>query len=109
MNPAPSSNTISKSREHLKASRVGYFKHLYGGVRLGLRMMYLGLTSIFHGIVPAWFEGDAPIGVARLYYRHVHNHPNPVFQLEIGAERESAQTRGAQSEALSPEPGCNQK
>lgn len=92
-NTTTSPNVITRSSQHLKASRVGYFSHLLGGIRLGWRMIYLGITSMFHGIVPAWFEGDAPIGVAKLYYRHVHNHPNPDFQAQIRAEREFARER----------------
>lgn len=97
MSTTTPSNVITRSSQHLKASRVGYFSHLYGGIRLGFRMMYLGLTSMFHGVVPAWFEGDAPLGVAKLYYRHVHNHPNPAFQVEIETERMAAQAKQDQT------------
>ncbi|MCD8515676.1 MAG: DUF6356 family protein [Burkholderiaceae bacterium] len=82
---------INDSKQHLQASRVSYFPHLFSGVWLGFKIMYLGLTSIFHAFVPAWFEGDAPLGVANLFYRKVYNHPNPAFQQHIKAEREAAE------------------
>lgn len=93
MNPTQNLNIFARSVDHLKTSRVGYFWHLYGGVVLGCRMIYLGITSILHGIVPAFFEGDAPLGVAKLFYRHVQNHPNPAFQVAIAAERERSRPK----------------
>lgn len=84
---------VSDSKEHLKTSQVGYFPHLFSGIWLGFKIMYLGLTSIFHAFIPAWFEGDAPLGVANLFYRKVYNHPNPAFQKHIQAERAAAENR----------------
>lgn len=86
---------VADSKQHLQMSRVSYFPHLFSGIWLGLKIIYLGLTSIFHAIVPAWFEGDAPLGVANIFYRKVYNHPNPAFQKHIAAERAAAEMRAA--------------
>jgi hypothetical protein len=84
---------VNESKQHLQLSRVGYFPHLLSGIGLGFKMIYLGLTSILHGLVPAWFEGDAPLGVAQLFYRKVYHHPNPEFQKHIQEEEVAAERR----------------
>jgi hypothetical protein len=58
-------------------------------------MIYLGITSILHGILPAFFEGNAPLGVAKVFYRQVQNYPNPAFQVAICAERDRSRHKNS--------------
>ena len=89
-----SSNIIAESIRHIEISRMGYFKHLFFATKSGFLLIYLGLTSVIHAIVPAWFKGDAPMGVIEIFYRNIYHHPNPEFQAHIQAEKAAAETRG---------------
>lgn len=86
-------NLVSDSIHHIETSRMGYFHHLLHATKFGFLMIYLGLTSLIHALVPAWFEGDAPLGVANIFYRTVYHHPNPMFQKHIQAEKIAAEQR----------------
>ena len=84
-------NIVSDSIDHIKTSRMGYFHHLLHAAKFGFQMIYLGLTSLVHALVPTWFKGDAPLGIANIFYRTVYHHPNPEFQKHIQAERTAAE------------------
>ena len=60
---------IKKSRQHLIDSKEGYFKHGLFAVKNGVRIMCVGMISIIHGVIPAYFPFHVPkliMGLARL-------------------------------------------
>tara|TARA_Y100001937_G_scaffold59198_1_gene81261 strand:+ start:1292 stop:1462 length:171 start_codon:yes stop_codon:yes gene_type:complete len=44
-----------------------------------MRLIFSGIASIIHGLVPAFFEGTAAITVIKLYHKRLVNHPNPDY------------------------------
>jgi hypothetical protein len=89
-----SSNIFTESIRHIEISRMGYLQHLFFAAKSGFLLIYLGVTSVIHAIVPAWFKGDAPMGVIDIFYRNIYHHPNPEFQAHIQAEKAAAEARG---------------
>ena len=67
-------------RNHLKISKVTYWQHLCWALKAGFRLIYAGVSSIIHGIIPSWFDGTAPKEIIDIYHRHLENHPNPEYQ-----------------------------
>lgn len=67
-------------KEHLTISKVTYFKHLIWAVVAGVRLIYAGITSIIHGVVPTLFNGTAPKQVIDIYHNHLEDHPNPDYK-----------------------------
>jgi len=66
--------------KHLETSKVTYFEHLTWAVVSGIRLIYAGITSIIHGVVPSLFDGSAPKQVIDIYHSHLEDHPNPAYQ-----------------------------
>ena len=71
---------LTMFREHLKISKVTYFQHLSWAVTSGFRLIYAGITSIIHGVIPSLFDGTAPKQVIDIYHGHLEDHPNPKYQ-----------------------------
>lgn len=46
---------IGSSRKHLKEAGKQYMPHGLFAVRAGFLLIWAGVTSILHGLVPAWF------------------------------------------------------
>ena len=67
-------------RKHLDISNVTYLKHLTWAVIAGIRLIYAGITSIIHGVVPTLFDGCAPEQIIDIYHNHLEDHPNPKYK-----------------------------
>jgi hypothetical protein len=67
-------------REHLTTSNVTYWEHLAWAIKAGFRLIYAGIASIIHGIVPSLFDGAAPKQVIDIYHSHLEDHPNPQYK-----------------------------
>ena len=66
--------------EHLKTSKVNYLEHLTWAVVAGFRLIYAGISSIIHGVVPTLFNGTAPKHIIDIYHNHLEDHPNPQYK-----------------------------
>lgn len=73
--------------KHLNKSKVTYFQHLTWAVIAGLRLIWAGIASIIHGIIPNLFDGDAPKTVINIYHKHLLNHPNKEYAQMIEDEK----------------------
>ena len=67
-------------KKHLEKSKVTYFSHLWWALIAGLRLIYSGIASIIHGIVPTLFDGTAPKTVIDIYHNHLLDHPNSEYK-----------------------------
>jgi hypothetical protein len=67
-------------KKHLEKSKVTYFNHLLWAVVAGLRLIYAGLCSIIHGLVPTLFNGTAPKTIIDIYHSRLLNHPNNEYK-----------------------------
>ena len=66
--------------KHLSTSKVTYLEHLVWAVVAGVRLIYAGITSIIHGVVPSLFDGTAPKQIIDIYHSHLEDHPNPQYK-----------------------------
>lgn len=57
---------LQQSIEHLKMSKKGYWEHFGFAIYWGVYLIYLGITSIIHAIVPAWFKFTSANGVIHI-------------------------------------------
>ena len=80
---------LYKSKKHLAKSKETYGRHCVFAFFAGMRLIFSGVASIIHGLVPAFFEGTAAISVIQLYHRRLVNHPNPDYAKYIDNERNS--------------------
>ena len=80
-------NLYLKSKRHLTKSKETWGRHCVFAFFAGLKLIYSGIASIIHGLVPAFFEGTAAITVIKLYHRRLVNHPNPDYAKYIDNER----------------------
>jgi hypothetical protein len=71
---------FKSSKEHLDKSKENYFSHIVWATLAGLRLIWCGIASIIHGIVPALFPGTAAKTVIDLYHKRLVNHPNKEYQ-----------------------------
>ncbi|HUC31190.1 MAG TPA: DUF6356 family protein [Candidatus Paceibacterota bacterium] len=69
--------SISK---HLNDSQVDYRGHMLFALKAGCWLLYAGVASIIHGLVPFLFPATAAKIVIRLYHERLKNHPNPEYQ-----------------------------
>lgn len=67
-------------KEHLNKSKVTYYQHLLWAIIAGFRLIYAGVCSIIHGIIPKLFDGKAPKTIIDIYYSHLVNHPNEEYK-----------------------------
>lgn len=74
---------IKTSREHLKKSQETYGSHLVWATYAGIKMIFVGCSSIVHGIIPAFFQGTAAKTVIDFYHKRLVNHPNNEYQTYI--------------------------
>ena len=80
-------NLYLQSKRHLTNSKETWGRHCVFAFFAGVKLIYAGIASIIHGIVPAFFEGTAAITVIKLYHRRLVNHPNPDYAKYIDNER----------------------
>lgn len=78
---------LKESKQHLEESRVGYFEHMGWAVGAGLRLIWAGIASLIHSIVPSWFPGTAAYTVIDLYYKRLENHPNKDYKNYIDSKK----------------------
>lgn len=71
---------IKKSKEHLEKSQESYGSHFIWAKIAGLRLIWAGIASIIHGLVPAFFPGTAAKTVIFLYHKRLLDHPNTEYQ-----------------------------
>lgn len=57
---------IKSSQRHLQQAQKSYFYHFYFGVKWGFFLMYVGVLSCIHGVIPALFPFHAPRSLLRL-------------------------------------------
>jgi hypothetical protein len=78
-------------KRHLEKSKVTYPSHLIWAVATGARLIYAGVCSIIHGLIPALFDGTAPKTIIDIYHSHLVNHPNEEYKDMIKkAEKDNA-------------------
>ena len=80
-------NLYLKSKRHLAKSKETWGRHCVFAFFAGVKLIYAGIASIIHGLVPAFFEGTAALTVIKLYHRRLVNHPNPDYAKYIDNER----------------------
>jgi hypothetical protein len=78
---------IKKSNEHLVKSQEGYMSHFVWAELSGLRLIWAGIASLIHGLVPGMFPGTAAITVIDLYHKRLVNHPNTDYQDYIDSKK----------------------
>ena len=79
-------NLYLQSKRHLTKSKETWGRHCVFALFAGVKLIYAGIASIIHGLVPAFFEGTAAITVIKLYHRRLVNHPNPDYAKYIDNE-----------------------
>ena len=67
-------------KKHLEKSKVTYPGHLIWAVVAGFRLIYAGICSIIHGLIPTLFDGQAPKTIIDIYHSHLVNHPNDEYK-----------------------------
>jgi len=82
-------NLFLNSKRHLTKSKETWGRHCVFALFAGVKLIYAGIASIIHGLVPAFFEGTAAITVIKLYHRRLINHPNPDYAKYIDNERDN--------------------
>lgn len=75
-------------KKHLTISKVTYIGHLTWAVTAGVRLIYAGIASIIHGMIPTLFDGSAPKQVIDIYHDHLEGHPNPSYKEMIKEAKE---------------------
>ena len=70
-------------KNHLRQSQTVYLSHAVWALISGIQLIWAGITSIVHAILPGVFPGVAAKTVITLYYSILHNHPNPDYQVLI--------------------------
>jgi hypothetical protein len=73
-------NPIELSLAHIQKSKMGYFTHLYHAVSLGLVLIYAGIASIIHALIPCIYAAYSANKVTRIFYRVVYTSANPDIQ-----------------------------
>ena len=56
-------NLYLKSKRHLTKSKETWGRHCVFAFFAGVKLIYSGIASIIHGLVPAFFEGTAAITI----------------------------------------------
>ena len=80
-------NLYLQSKRHHTKSKETWGRHCVFAFFAGVKLIYAGIASIIHGLVPAFFEGTAALTVIKLYHRRLVNHPNPDYAKYIDNER----------------------
>jgi len=69
-------NLLKESSAHLESSKETYTRHLFWATYAGAKMIIVGVSSIIHGIIPAFFQGTAAKTVIDFYHDRLVDHPN---------------------------------
>jgi hypothetical protein len=66
--------------KHLQDSQESYSSHCRWAVSAGFTMIWAGLLSIVHGLIPSLFPFRSAKTVIDLYYKRLHNHNNKSYK-----------------------------
>lgn len=75
------------SKKHLVKSKESYFSHAKWAFFAGFKLIYAGIGSLIHAIIPGIFTGVAAKTVIDLYHKRLINHPNKEYQDYIDSKR----------------------
>ena len=78
---------IKNIKKHLEESQVGYFGHMLWAISAGFRLIWAGVASLIHAVVPSWFPGTAAYTVIDLYHKRLENHPNKDYKNYIDSKK----------------------
>jgi len=70
---------FKKCTNHLESSKETYVSHLFWASYAGFKMIIVGVSSIIHAIIPAFFTGTAAKTVIDFYHERLINHPNKEY------------------------------
>jgi hypothetical protein len=73
-------NPIETAQNHLQKSKMSYLVHLYHALSLGIILIYAGIASIIHALLPCFFAAYSANKVSRIFYRVVDRSANPDIQ-----------------------------
>jgi hypothetical protein len=79
--------------KHLEDSQETYSQHFVWAVKSGLLMIWTGLASIIHGILPPLFPFKSAKTVIDLYYERLHTHKNSQYQAYIKKVQDEQKTK----------------
>lgn len=82
-------NLLKQSSKHLESSKETYVNHLFWATYAGTKMIFVGLSSIIHGIIPAFFQGTAAKTVIDFYHERLVDHPNKEYSDYIAKKQNS--------------------
>jgi len=71
---------IKESFKHLEASQETYGSHLFWATYAGVKLIVVGVSSIVHGIIPAFFQGTAAKTIINFYHERLVDHPNKEYR-----------------------------
>lgn len=71
---------FKKSKAHLEKSQEKYTSHFIWAQLAGLRLIWSGIASMIHGLIPGLFPGTAAKTVIDLYHKRLVDHPNKEYQ-----------------------------
>ena len=71
---------LKKSKKHLTDSNVSYWEHLKFAVYAAVLLLWAGIASLIHAVIPSLFPGTAAYIVIKLYKKRLENHPNPTYK-----------------------------
>lgn len=74
--------------KHLTKSKVTYLQHIAWAFVAGFRLIYAGIASIIHGLIPSLFDGVPAKTVIDIYHKHLLNHPNSDYQELINSYKD---------------------
>ena len=66
--------------KHLKESETTYFAHLIWAVKAGFILIFTGIVSIIHGLLPNVASEYTAKKVIYLYHERLRKHPNKAYQ-----------------------------
>jgi hypothetical protein len=66
--------------KHLEESRETYWSHCQWAVGSGFVMIWTGILSVIHGLIPSLFPFRSAKTVIDLYYKRLHNHNNKSYR-----------------------------
>jgi predicted nucleotidyltransferase component of viral defense system len=81
-------NLVKKSSKHLKSSNENYISHLFWASYAGIKMIVVGISSIVHGFIPAFFTGTAAKTIIDFYHERLVDHPNKEYTDYISKKSE---------------------
>jgi hypothetical protein len=66
--------------KHLEESQESYVSHCKWAVSAGLLMIWGGILSVIHGVLPSVFPFKSAKIIVDLYYKRLHNHKNKNYR-----------------------------